>query len=267
MFVEVIVFLVSITLLIILIVRNEKKMAILKEYGKKYNKVIELNNECVFKNFYYNCTYNVIVDSKPRLDRLNLAEIAMERFYTNYRDLSSEHQRLKQLKQDYVKYVSNFDKIIDMKIEYKDELFINTIFKNAYNFKAYENKKVKSAKRIFKYSFKFKVNATYTSPKGRNSWYKYNDFSEIDFDDFIDVINKRSEYERSAKFQRSLMSDSLRYDILKRDNYTCQICGAAAKDGAKLEVDHIIPVSKGGKTEKSNLQTLCVRCNRGKSAK
>jgi len=73
---------------------------------------------------------------------------------------------------------------------------------------------------------------------------------------------------KSAKYQRSILSDSLRYDVLKRDNFTCQICGASAKkDGVKLEVDHICPVSKGGKTEISNLQTLCERCNRGKSDK
>ena len=63
------------------------------------------------------------------------------------------------------------------------------------------------------------------------------------------------------------MTDSLRYDVLKRDGFKCQICGASAQDGATLHVDHIIPVSKGGKTEMSNLQTLCDRCNLGKSNK
>lgn len=67
--------------------------------------------------------------------------------------------------------------------------------------------------------------------------------------------------------QRRLMTDSLRYDVLKRDGFRCQICGATAKDGYKLHVDHIMPVSKGGKTELSNLRTLCERCNMGKSDK
>lgn len=67
--------------------------------------------------------------------------------------------------------------------------------------------------------------------------------------------------------QRRLMSASLRYDILRRDNFRCQICGVTAKDGYKLHVDHIVPVSKGGLTEPSNLRTLCERCNMGKGAK
>lgn len=67
--------------------------------------------------------------------------------------------------------------------------------------------------------------------------------------------------------QRRLMSDSLRYDVLRRDGFRCQICGATQKDGVKLHVDHIFPVSKGGKTEISNLRTLCERCNMGKRDK
>ena len=55
--------------------------------------------------------------------------------------------------------------------------------------------------------------------------------------------------------------------MLKRDNFQCQICGSSAQDGVKLHVDHIVPVSKGGKTILSNLRTLCDRCNMGKSDK
>ena len=72
----------------------------------------------------------------------------------------------------------------------------------------------------------------------------------------------------SAEYERSKMSPSLRYDILKRDNFCCQLCGRSTrKHGVELEVDHIIPVSKGGKTEWGNLRTLCKDCNRGKGAK
>lgn len=67
--------------------------------------------------------------------------------------------------------------------------------------------------------------------------------------------------------QRRVVTDSLRYDVLKRDGFRCRVCGATASDGVKLEVDHIIPVSKGGKSTMDNLQTLCERCNRGKRDK
>ena len=63
------------------------------------------------------------------------------------------------------------------------------------------------------------------------------------------------------------MTSAMRYEILKRDNYRCQICGSTAQDGVKLHIDHIIPVSKGGKTVPENLRVLCDRCNLGKSDK
>ena len=71
----------------------------------------------------------------------------------------------------------------------------------------------------------------------------------------------------AIELERSKLSASLRYDILKRDGFKCQICGATIKDGVKLHVDHIFPVSKGGKTEPNNLRTLCDKCNLGKSDK
>lgn len=74
-------------------------------------------------------------------------------------------------------------------------------------------------------------------------------------------------HQQFMKQQRALMNDSLRYDILKRDGFRCKICGASSADGVKLHVDHIIPVSKGGRTEPGNLQTLCERCNLGKGTK
>ena len=61
-----------------------------------------------------------------------------------------------------------------------------------------------------------------------------------------------------------IISGTTRQNVLMRDKYTCQICGATVKDGAKLELDHIIPYSKGGTNDESNLQVLCQQCNREK---
>lgn len=65
--------------------------------------------------------------------------------------------------------------------------------------------------------------------------------------------------------KRKPIKPSLRFEILKRDNYRCQMCGVTAKDGAALEIDHIMPVSKGGTNDAGNLQVLCRDCNAGKS--
>jgi hypothetical protein len=70
-----------------------------------------------------------------------------------------------------------------------------------------------------------------------------------------------------AKKERNKLTAGLRYDILRRDNFKCQICGRTQADGVKLHVDHIVPISKGGKTTAENLRTLCQDCNLGKGAK
>lgn len=64
---------------------------------------------------------------------------------------------------------------------------------------------------------------------------------------------------------RSSISVRLRWEVFKRDRNRCVVCGQNASDGVTLEIDHILPVSKGGSNEKSNLQLLCTPCNRGKS--
>lgn len=56
----------------------------------------------------------------------------------------------------------------------------------------------------------------------------------------------------------------LRFKILNRDNFTCQYCGRTVEDGIKLEIDHIHPESKGGKTTIDNLIVSCNLCNIGK---
>lgn len=71
------------------------------------------------------------------------------------------------------------------------------------------------------------------------------------------------------KEQRTLMTKKIREFIKIRDNFTCCNCNNSTEiePNLLLEIDHIIPVSKGGETIEENLQTLCWKCNRAKSNK
>jgi len=60
--------------------------------------------------------------------------------------------------------------------------------------------------------------------------------------------------------------DSLRYRVLKDSGHRCELCGATKKE-RPLDVDHILPRSKGGKNIYENLQVLCSKCNRSKGNK
>ena len=124
--------------------------------------------------------------------------------------------------------------------------------------KIYENQQLKPP------SFRVNVLKTYDSPKKRNHYSEHTAYYSNAFVKLCDTIFAKIDLREKAKEQRELMTPTLRYQIMKRDGFTCVICGRSAADGAVLNVDHYIPVSKGGKTVPENLRTLCAICNAGK---
>lgn len=66
--------------------------------------------------------------------------------------------------------------------------------------------------------------------------------------------------------ERKPLSKKARFEVFKRDKFTCQYCGAKAPD-VVLQVDHIEPVAKGGTDDLLNLITSCASCNNGKGAR
>lgn len=108
-----------------------------------------------------------------------------------------------------------------------------------------------------------------------NAFIKWVDSDKIEIDDAsITKAQTRRSLEvvpvYSAKVLHTTTRDinlRLRFKVLLRDNFKCCLCGASpAKDpSVELHIDHIIPWSKGGETVIDNLQTLCSKCNLGKS--
>jgi diadenosine tetraphosphate (Ap4A) HIT family hydrolase/5-methylcytosine-specific restriction endonuclease McrA len=95
------------------------------------------------------------------------------------------------------------------------------------------------------------------------------DFSEDEKNQIIALCDEKiKEYEEKygkkiwkhrARDTRAI-SGSLRYQVLKNAKDRCELCGISKQEKA-LDIDHIIPVNKGGKTEFANLQALCYTCN------
>lgn len=69
--------------------------------------------------------------------------------------------------------------------------------------------------------------------------------------------NDHEIYQSICKVERAKVTNKMRFAIYSRDGYRCCRCGSKYN----LEIDHIIPIAKGGKTTFDNLQTLCHRCN------
>lgn len=66
--------------------------------------------------------------------------------------------------------------------------------------------------------------------------------------------------------KRKSISKKTRFDVFKRDSFTCQYCGAHPPS-VVLHVDHVDPVANGGSNDIDNLVTSCDSCNLGKGAR
>lgn len=85
----------------------------------------------------------------------------------------------------------------------------------------------------------------------------------VKYNDLMSAYTSKENHQR----ERNKLTSKLRLEVKRRDNYTCRYCGKEMFDGVGLQIDHIIPIAKGGKTELDNLQVLCSVCNRKKSDK
>ena len=121
-------------------------------------------------------------------------------------------------------------------------------------------------------SFQMKVTLYLTKINGRYVDHKSKEFHVSEIKQVIKDLSKkdgnryldREIWDSVSIVERAKVSNKLRFAIYNRDGYRCRICHRKTND---LEIDHIIPIAKGGKTEYNNLQTLCKKCNKEKSDK
>lgn len=122
----------------------------------------------------------------------------------------------------------------------------------------FSNYRKKNKKKLSEYNKKWKAK---NKDKVNASHKKYRKKHPEKIAEFNRRYRKNNkEKEREYKQKRRL---KLRFEIFKRDNFTCQYCGRKSPD-VILEVDHIFPKSKGGLNKKENYKTACKDCNIGK---
>lgn len=109
----------------------------------------------------------------------------------------------------------------------------------------------------------------YVSAGGNSSQRTVITLNTPTIDSLVETISQKIRWRKSVAGQRALMTSKLRDAIKERDSYTCQNCSVSLADEPHLllEVDHIVPLSKGGTSTPDNLQTLCWKCNRTKANK
>lgn len=196
--------------------------------------------------FKYLCKYFNI---KPNEETLKNAEELFNIFSSveeGKKLLKAEHERI--IKTIRNSFVINFLASFDRKRLEKNLGFDTVDYSDLY---------------VPTYSFQ------YVSAGGNSSYTCDIALNKENLEIFIHYLSDLIKFKNSAEGQRALMTAKLREEIKQRDNYTCQNCGLSIYDEKNLllEIDHIIPLSKGGITSHDNLQTLCWKCNRKKGTK
>lgn len=119
-------------------------------------------------------------------------------------------------------------------------------------------------------SFKLKVTLRQTQINGRFITSKSSFFETEAIETILTKLSHKQDgfyldddiWQSICRVERGKVSNKMRFSIYERDGNRCRKCGHRGND---LEVDHIFPISKGGKSTYDNLQTLCRRCNMQKS--
>ncbi len=238
----------------------------LKKYSLLYSNIEKLNGEYDFEPLepFYG-VYNVY--RKSDLANLNIDDYLLMTIDSHNDKLARYKALCGELYHKYCEYEYKYNQLKD----YITDEEANKLKIKKEKYDECQDKLFKMNKFVNPSNFSVVIYVNYSSAKGRVKEKRYKKYNYTEYSNFLkeytDLKEQNNLWQISSRVERAKMSESLRYDILKRDGFKCKICGASQKDGAKLQVDHIIPVSKGGKTEPSNLQTLCSRCNIGKSNK
>lgn len=244
---------------IIMIIRKREKK-IVQESSILLKKLLKLNSQYKFDyNVKKQFTFRIYLKSKSRFDCYNFANILKDKILHDNELI----QATKIIENNRNLYDTYHKKVNQLQSEITEEQakILNISYKRYIEIERYLLSK-QQVKPIL--DIDILCIASYTSPKKRNYYCKKAKYNINDISKYYTILqNQNSEYMRK-KHARSQMTNKLRYTILKKDRFRCKICGRTAKDGIKLHVDHIIPISKGGKTVISNLRTLCEECNLGK---
>lgn len=260
-FIGLIILLLALIFLAFLIISIRRKQYhdFVDRHSLGLRKLIELNLEYQFLKVE-NFNLEKIYDNEHFFEIVQPVDLLIYelRFLKTRLKENIQYAKVNQKKHEiYLKRVENeclvFD--FDTVIPFKNTQYLKQVLANAIS------KGVK--KPITEFSILVKIYRSLIN--GRLVSYKKDVFDSETIVELIGMIEeKRGDYylnpeiwDSISKVERARVSNKVRFAIYARDNYRCVKCG----DTEDLEIDHIYPISKGGKSDLNNLQTLCHHCN------
>ncbi len=235
---------------------NEKYNDFVFAHSMALKNILNINKEYAFKDIPN-------YDLEHYYDNENFFDIISPKDYLTYQLVKTQN--------DVKKAIDDVD--INNSIFPLYENSIKNIELDNYDINPLKNrKKLKCIeKRIFEASILkptllFSISVRLSAPYSK---YKCEKFNSKQIEEIIIRLNEKSGdryldkeiWKSISNVERGKVTNKLRFAVYKRDNYRCQKCGSTEN----LEIDHIFPIAKGGKTVFNNLQTLCHDCNSKKS--
>lgn len=230
------------------------------------NNLIDLNKKYYFYNDFVDFQEKKIYDNEKFFDAISCEDFLIYQLA---------------LKQDF--YIKELKKIEhNIKISPDYYLEVGKIYpsgKYAKNTKINRKLLLREEEKLFKQyilkppkTFAVRITLFCSRLNGKIYKQKYRVFSTEEISILIQRLNNKTNnfyndkeiWNSLCRVERGIVSNKMRFAIYERDGYKCQICGKG-KDQDFLEIDHIKPISKGGKSTYDNLQTLCRTCNKNKS--
>jgi len=245
---------------------------------KKYINFIKEHSACVkyLKELNEKYKFKIIpnFDMKHSYDNVTIYKAISPNDYLTYelvykqKDINKALKDTLENKNNYAKYLEEINKCPINSYDIPTKL-------NVKKLNYYENKYIKN--KIVDTQTEFCINVKLyliTDLRGYIAR-KSHTFTPREIKDIIFKLNQKEEsYYRPyykdktiwasiCKVERGKVTNKMRFAIYERDGYRCCKCH---KYNVNLEIDHIIPISKGGKSTWDNLQTLCHECNIKKGA-
>ena len=202
-----------------------------------------------FKYPYHTTTFDISGKRSPKIEDL----IDTYLIDHGFNEFSAHYQKAQRWKTECESYISKSKLKKRRARQFKDILDDGKMFR----FECIKKQTRYTQKNYVKTAYTIYINVSEHCCDFKFLQKRFLSLSNINFECTLN--------EYHSKDQRKRMTKSLRDEIAVRDNFTCQLCGKYMPDGIGLQIDHIVPIAKGGKSVPSNLQVLCSKCNGTKS--
>lgn len=239
---------------------KRKRMLCVKRTSSRYRALKEVNKQFDFYPIESQYVFSESTQTRKKAENFDFEKYCVQkvteerRFFETILEQCDSNLFNKAHYQERVKSV--------LKIDNSKDILDSGLKKTVYD--KYEAKLIKKTLLHPCIGFEVVIQVFYSSPTGRSTYQNSVSFSDNEIEKMMLYSDEITRAFSLSSEERLKMTPKMRYQILCRDMHRCTICGRSAKDGVTLEVDHIVPISKGGKTETNNLRTLCRDCNRGK---